>query len=271
MSGPTSRRRSLTWHVPGDYTLLPSGEAVLNAPVRTSIRGPTRPGFAGRRLQFRVDYVHLLDTATVPARQSVRCTRTAMRLLNRRLDEPRIRHDRSRTARSSRWTPTAATAQPGPLTTARRSSRPEATTSAARELRSRPVQCQIGRHALLHPRPPPAQDANYETTELNLTITAAAPVPSCTTSMTVDSVVVLADCISAQSGGTFLATGHTRFGNGAQIVDAGTQIPAAPGARPVRAYDLDRAGRRRRRAERRARGRRARRRDRRSRDPHAGA
>ncbi len=48
----------------------------------------------------------------------------------------------------------------------------------------------------------------------------------CATAMAIDTVQVLADCIASQGDGTYRATGHTRFANGANIVDAGTQTPA---------------------------------------------
>ncbi len=51
--------------------------------------------------------------------------------------------------------------------------------------------------------------------------------PPCPTSMTLDSVEVLAGCIASQGNGTYLASGDARFANGASIVDAGTQTPAA--------------------------------------------
>jgi uncharacterized repeat protein (TIGR01451 family) len=62
--------------------------------------------------------------------------------------------------------------------------------------------------------------------EANNSATATSSV-GCTTSMTLDAVEVLADCISQQSDGTYLASGDARFGDGARIVDAGTQMPAA--------------------------------------------
>jgi hypothetical protein len=50
--------------------------------------------------------------------------------------------------------------------------------------------------------------------------------PPCTTSMTIDAVEVLAGCITEQSGGTYLATGDTSFGDGSSIVDDDTATPA---------------------------------------------
>jgi hypothetical protein len=68
-----------------------------------------------------------------------------------------------------------------------------------------------------------ANSTNYDGGDETFTTAPACP----TTSMTIDTVEVLASCISQQSGGTYLATGDTRFGNGASVVDAGTQTPAA--------------------------------------------
>lgn len=70
-------------------------------------------------------------------------------------------------------------------------------------------------------------DYTYDTTAFGLTITQAASAASCQPSITLDAVQVLADCISPQSGGSFLASGHTRFSNGTSIVVPGTQTPAA--------------------------------------------
>jgi hypothetical protein len=72
--------------------------------------------------------------------------------------------------------------------------------------------------------PSPGDDATADTTELSLTITAAPG--ACAASMTIDAVQVLADCVSPQGDGTFLATGHARFGDGAAIDEPGTQTPA---------------------------------------------
>ena len=56
--------------------------------------------------------------------------------------------------------------------------------------------------------------------------TAVAPPPPCPTSMTLGAVTVLAECITAQGNGTYLASGDTRFSDGSRIVLAGTQDPA---------------------------------------------
>jgi hypothetical protein len=61
--------------------------------------------------------------------------------------------------------------------------------------------------------------------DLSFSTPAVTP-PPCATSMTIDAVEVLAGCITEQSGGTYLATGDTSFGDGASIVNAGTSTPA---------------------------------------------
>ncbi len=60
----------------------------------------------------------------------------------------------------------------------------------------------------------------------NRATATAQAVGGCTTSMTLGVVEVLANCITKQSDGTYLATGNTRFGDGASIADAGTATPA---------------------------------------------
>jgi hypothetical protein len=72
--------------------------------------------------------------------------------------------------------------------------------------------------------PSSSGDATADSTELSLTITAAPG--ACLPSITLDAVQVLADCVSPAGDGTFLATGHARFADGAEIVEPGTQTPA---------------------------------------------
>jgi len=68
--------------------------------------------------------------------------------------------------------------------------------------------------------------ATTTVTSTTTVVSTTTVTPTCTTSMTIDAVEVLATCISEQSGGTYLATGQTSFGDGARMVDAGTQTPA---------------------------------------------
>ena len=84
----------------------------------------------------------------------------------------------------------------------------------------------------------------------NKATATAQALAGCATSMTLDAVEVLADCITKQSDGTYLASGDTRFADGVSIVDAGTRN--AGGADPCSwlPYDLDRACHWRWRAER---------------------
>jgi uncharacterized repeat protein (TIGR01451 family) len=78
---------------------------------------------------------------------------------------------------------------------------------------------------------------NEESDSQTASAQALSPPPPCVTSMTLDAVQVLAECIAEQGGGTYLASGDTRFSDGARIVIAGTQTPAPliidPGAHTI--------------------------------------
>jgi len=72
-------------------------------------------------------------------------------------------------------------------------------------------------------------DPNLENNTATATATAEVPpppTPPCESSKVLGAVTVLADCISQLGNGTYLATGNTRFSDGATIVLAGTQSPA---------------------------------------------
>ncbi len=69
------------------------------------------------------------------------------------------------------------------------------------------------------PPPPPTERVPTESVPTER-------VPPCETSKTLGAVTVLADCIAEQGNGTYLASGGTRFADGASIVIAGTQTPA---------------------------------------------
>ncbi len=67
-------------------------------------------------------------------------------------------------------------------------------------------------------------DPNNANNSATATTTVALP---CTTSMTIDAVEVLAGCITDEGNGIYQASGDTHFGDGASIVDTGTQTPAS--------------------------------------------
>lgn len=69
-------------------------------------------------------------------------------------------------------------------------------------------------------------DAANNTATATATVNPGGGNGGCANAMTLGTIQVLADCISSQGDGTYLASGDTRFTNGTSIVDAGTNTPA---------------------------------------------